>query len=70
MLILTRKVNEAIIIGDDIRVSLIEIRGDQIRIGVNAPKNIKVYREEVYLAIQEENRAAAQSAVRLPPLDL
>lgn len=70
MLILTRKVNETIIIGDNIRVSLIEIRGDQVRIGVEAPKNIKVYREEVFTAIQEENRAAAQSDVKLPPLEL
>ncbi|HOV63300.1 MAG TPA: carbon storage regulator CsrA [Spirochaetia bacterium] len=70
MLILTRKVNETIIIGDNIRVSLIEIRGDQVRIGVEAPKNIKVYREEVFSAIQEENRAAAQSDVKLPPLEL
>jgi len=70
MLILTRKVNETIIIGDNIRVSLIEIRGDQVRIGVEAPKNIKVYREDVFSAIQEENRAAAQSDVKLPPLEL
>jgi carbon storage regulator len=70
MLILTRKVNETIIIGDNIRVSLIEIRGDQVRIGVEAPKNIKVYREEVFSAIQEENRAAAQSDVKLPPLEI
>lgn len=70
MLILTRKVNETIIIGEDIRVSLIEIRGDQVRLGVEAPRNIKVYREEVFSAIQEENRAAVQSDVKLPPLEL
>jgi carbon storage regulator len=61
MLILTRKTGEKIIIGDDITISVIEVRGDQVRIGVDAPKNVKVYREEVLAAIKAENQAAAAS---------
>ena len=70
MLILSRKINEKIMIGDDISVSIIEIRGDQVRIGVDAPKSVKVFRQEVFDAIRAENKAAAQSAVALPALDI
>ena len=56
-------------IGDDISVSVIEIRGDQVRIGVDAPKTVKVYRREVYEAILAENKAAAQSKPVLPDVD-
>ncbi|PKL07022.1 MAG: carbon storage regulator, partial [Spirochaetae bacterium HGW-Spirochaetae-7] len=56
MLILSRKLNEKIIIGDGVTVSIIEIRGDQVKLGIDAPKTVKVYRQEVYDAIQEENR--------------
>ena len=70
MLILSRKINEKIMIGEDISVSIIEIRGDQVRLGVDAPKTVKVYRQEVFDAIKAENRAAAQSAVVFPELDL
>jgi carbon storage regulator len=70
MLILSRKVNEKIMIGDDISVSIIEIRGDQIRLGVEAPKTIKVYRQEVFDAIKAENKAAAESTPVFPELDL
>ena len=69
MLILTRKHNESITIGDSIEVSVIEIKGDQVKLGINAPREIKVYRKEVYLAIQEENRAAAMTSAELPALD-
>lgn len=62
MLILSRKVNEKIKIGDDITIGLIEIRGDQVKIGIEAPKNIKVFRQEVFESIQQENKAAAASA--------
>ncbi|MDR2483340.1 MAG: carbon storage regulator CsrA, partial [Treponema sp.] len=55
MLILSRKVNEKIVIGDEISVSVIEIRGDQVRLGVDAPKTVKVFREEVFDAIRTEN---------------
>lgn len=59
MLILSRKVNERIVIGDDIEVSVVEIRGDQVKLGIVAPQNVTVHRREVFDQIQEENRAAA-----------
>lgn len=62
MLILARRINESIVIGDDIRVSVIDIKGDQIKLGIEAPRDVKVYRQEVYEAIQQENREAAKSA--------
>lgn len=70
MLILSRKVNEKIMIGDDISVSVIEIRGDQVRIGVDAPKHVKVFRREVFDAIEAENKAALESAIVLPEINL
>ena len=70
MLILSRKTNEKIMIGDDISVSIIEIRGDQVRIGVDAPKSVKVFRKEVFDAIMAENKAAAQSVPVLPALGI
>jgi carbon storage regulator len=70
MLILSRKTNEKIMIGEDISVSIIEIRGDQVRIGVDAPKTVKVYRQEVFDAIKAENKAAAESKPVFPALDL
>ena len=69
MLILSRKVNEKIMIGDDISISIIEIRGDQVRIGVDAPKSVKVFRQEVFDAIKAENRAAAESRTVLPAVN-
>jgi len=70
MLILSRKINEKIMIGEDISISIIEIRGDQVRIGVDAPKTIKVFRQEVFDAIMAENKAAAESRPVLPELEL
>ena len=70
MLILSRKTNERIMIGDDISVSIIEIRGDQVRIGIEAPKKVKVFRQEVFDAIKAENQAAAQSLITLPAVEL
>jgi carbon storage regulator len=70
MLILSRKVNEKIMIGDDISVSIIEVRGDQVRLGVDAPRSVKVFRKEVFDAIKAENRAAAESGLKLPDIDL
>ena len=60
MLILTRKVGESIAIGDDIQVSVVEIKGTQVKLGILAPKDVTVHREEIYLKIQEENRRASQ----------
>ena len=60
MLILSRKVDQKIRIGNDITLTIIEIHGDQVKIGVEAPKNVKVFRQEVFDAIQTENKAAAE----------
>jgi carbon storage regulator len=57
-------------IGEDVSISIIEIRGDQVRIGVNAPKTVKVFRQEVFDAIKAENKAAAESTPIFPELDL
>ena len=62
MLILTRKSGEAIRIGDHITLKVIEIRGNQVRIGIDAPRSLAVHREEIYALIQEQNQAAAQSS--------
>ena len=58
MLILSRKIDEKIKIGDEITITLIDVHGDQVKIGVEAPKNVKVCRQEVFDAIQNENKAA------------
>jgi carbon storage regulator len=69
MLILTRKLNESITIGDSIEVSVIEIKGDQVKLGIDAPRAIKVYRKEVYDAIQKENEEAARTSAVLPEFE-
>ena len=58
MLILSRKIDEKIKIGTDITITLIDVHGDQVKIGVEAPKDVKVFRQEVFDAIQKENKAA------------
>ena len=68
MLILSRKVDEKIKIGDNITITLIEVRGDQVKIGVEAPNNVKVFRQEVFNAIQTENREAAANSQTLEAL--
>jgi carbon storage regulator len=62
MLILTRKTGEAIRIGDDISISVIEIRGNQVRLGIEAPRSVSVHRQEIYDMIQEQNREAARAS--------
>lgn len=62
MLILTRKSGEIIRIGDEISVSVIEIRGNQVRLGITAPRDVVVHRQEVYELIQEQNQQAAQAS--------
>lgn len=59
MLILSRKEGESIQIGDGIEIKVISIQGEQVKIGIDAPRSVEVYRREVYLQIQEENRKAA-----------
>lgn len=70
MLILSRKKDESIMIGDNIEISVVDIKGDQIKLGIKAPRDIKVYRREVFTAIQKENQAAAKAGTQLPELDL
>jgi carbon storage regulator len=59
VLVLTRKRNESIIIGDDVRVTVVDIRGDQVKIGIEAPRSVSVHREEIYRQILLENKEAA-----------
>ena len=61
MLILTRKLGESITIGDEIKISILGVRGRQVRLGINAPSNIVVHREEIYGKIQNENRKAQKT---------
>lgn len=58
MLALSRKKNEAIIIDNNIEITILEVKGDQVKIGINAPKEVPVYRKEVYMQIQESNKEA------------
>jgi carbon storage regulator len=67
MLVLTRRVDEAIMIGDDIKVTLISIRGAVVRIGIDAPKEIVVHREEVYKAIKREREFQLQQQPPMGP---
>lgn len=59
MLALSRKKNESIVINNDIEITVLEIKGDQVKLGINAPKSVPVYRKEVYVQIQEANKAAS-----------
>jgi carbon storage regulator len=63
MLVLTRKSNQSIMIGDDIEVSVLSIMGEKVRIGIQAPRNIPVFRKEVYLEIQQEKAAGTRREV-------
>jgi carbon storage regulator len=61
MLVLTRKLGESIAIDDHIKIRVVQIKGKQVRLGIEAPKDTKIHREEVYMAIQEQNQQAASS---------
>ena len=67
MLVLTRKVGESIQINDDVKITVIEVKGKNIRIGIDAPKTTKVYREEVFLKIKEENQTASSTPAGFDP---
>jgi carbon storage regulator len=62
MLALSRKKNEAIIINNNIEITVLDIRGDQIKLGISAPKEVPIYRKEVYIQIQNENKEATDVA--------
>jgi carbon storage regulator len=59
MLVLTRRAGESVVIGDDIVITVLEARGDVVRLGINAPRDVQVHREEVYKELKAANRAAA-----------
>lgn len=61
MLILTRKVGEALMVGDDVNITILGVKGNQVRIGVSAPKEIAVHREEIYQRIQKEKNQEIES---------
>ena len=61
MLVLSRQKDESIVIGDDIEITIVDVRGDKVRLGINAPKSIPVHRREVYEAIQREKREKEQN---------
>jgi len=63
MLVLTRKKGESIMLGNDIEVTIVSVDGDQIKLGINAPKQIEVHRKEIYLSIQQENQQAANQTI-------
>ncbi|MDR0616396.1 MAG: carbon storage regulator CsrA [Synergistaceae bacterium] len=68
MLVLSRKPGEALRIGEDVEITIVEVKGDMVRLGINAPRNVPVWRKELWEAIVEENRKAAEeaSAVEIP----
>jgi carbon storage regulator len=66
MLVLTRKIGESIKINEDVKITVIDVKGKNIRLGIEAPRETKIYREEVFLRIKQENRSAATA----PDIDL
>jgi len=66
MLIITRRPGEKVMLGDDVVVEVIEVSGSSVRIGIDAPKSVPVYREEIWRAVRDENAAAAKTGAELP----
>ncbi|MBP5305869.1 MAG: carbon storage regulator CsrA [Lachnospiraceae bacterium] len=63
MLALSRKVNESIMIGNDIEITVLEVKGEQVKLGISAPKNVHILRKEIFVDVQDENKKAAESNV-------
>jgi carbon storage regulator len=66
---LARKINQSIMIGSDIEITLLEIKGDQVKIGINAPKSVPIYRKEIYMQIQDENKKASEGEIDVEVLN-
>jgi carbon storage regulator len=66
MLILTRRPGERVVIGDEVLVTVMSVSGHTVRLGISAPQGVPIYREEIWLAVKEENRAAAAATDALP----
>ena len=62
MLALSRRINESIMIGNDVEITVLEVKGDQVKIGISAPKSVPIYRKEIYVQIKESNQEAAESS--------
>ena len=69
MLALARKINQSIMIGSYIDITLLEIKGDQVKIGINAPKSVPIYRKEIYMQIQDENKKASEGEIDVEVLN-
>lgn len=69
MLALTRKKGESLVVNNNIEITILEIRGDQIKIGISAPKDVPIYRKEVFLQIQEENKKAVSQVADVAELE-
>lgn len=68
MLVLTRKLNESIMVGDNVKITIVDVKGDQVKLGITAPREVAVHREEVYREIQKENQLAANGKANLDQL--
>ena len=66
MLVLTRRAGQSVYIGDEIKITLVDIKGNQVRIGVDAPPSVRIFREEIYQQILEENQSAAALSAEVP----
>lgn len=64
MLILTRRIGETLIIGDDVNITVLGVKGNQVRLGINAPKDVSVHREEIYMRIQQEKEASGSGSTQ------
>ena len=69
MLALSRKPGESIVIGNNIEITVLEVKGDQVKIGIDAPKSVPIYRKEIYLQIEESNKEAAKSNIPIEDMN-